>query len=271
MVIGIKPAIEVKGLLGRGRAYLNKKEIIKGIMAICEGIKLIINSKIFGKEKIEIDYLLAETVQIVSTIPEIKDYLPEDFGYSKGGERKLLQDLVGVIKKIAKEMEQGKIEKNNKEIEEKEKRKKELLNMLQEYITKKNYMSAGGILKKILTDFGSSPDVFVEVGNKFYLTGDYKQSIKFCKEALKKDPKNMDAYRIIINSYRFLREYATAEKYYKKTLQVFGEHGNIYYNMAKLYSEWEKQDEAKNSIKKAIELEPENQEYKALAKEILDH
>jgi tetratricopeptide (TPR) repeat protein len=268
MVINARPSMQVKGLLGRGKAYLNKKEIIKGIMAICEGLKLFLNSKIYGQERIEIDYLLAELSQIISTIPEIKEYFPEDFGYSKGNEKKFLQDLVNIIKKIAKEIGEGN-DKIKKELDEQEKKKKKLLEMLQEYISKKDYMGAGGVLKKILAEYGGSSDIFVDVANKFYSSGDYEQTIKFCKEALKKDPQNMGAYRMLINFYRFLKDYPAAEKYFKKSLEVFGEHGNIYFNMAKLYKEWQKEDKARASIKKALDLEPENKQYRALAKEIL--
>jgi len=39
--------------------------------------------------------------------------------------------------------------------------------------------------------------------------------------------------------------------------------------MAKLYKEWNKEEEARTAIKKAMELEPENNEYRALAKKLL--
>lgn len=81
-------------------------------MAVCEGIKLFINSKIYGKDKIEIEYQLAELVQIIRTIPEIAEYLPVDFGYTKGSERILLQALVSTIKRIINEIQEGKKRKS---------------------------------------------------------------------------------------------------------------------------------------------------------------
>ena len=227
MTINISPSHEIKNTLGRGKAYLNKKEIIKGIMAVCEGVKLFMNSKIYGKDKIEIEYQLAELAQIIKTIPEIADYLPSDFGYSKGGEKKFLQQLIGAIKNIIKEIGEGKDQDDSKKLEEE--KKKKMLDLLQEYLMKKNYMDAATVIRKIISEYGDSPTIFVDMAKRFYLTKDFDKTIQFCKDVLKRDSKNMEAYRLLINSYRNLGNYAAAEKCYKKSLEVFGEHGNIYF------------------------------------------
>ncbi len=267
MGLSISPAFEVKNLLGRGKAYLNKKEIIKGIMAICEAMKLFMKSNIHGKERIEIEILMGEVAQIISTIPEIKEYLPANFGYSKGGEKKFLLDLVGIIKKIAKEIEEGR----NKEEEKKskEQKKKELFDILQEYLMKKDYMDAATVIKKIFSEYGADPAVIVDVAKRFYSSGNYDKTIHFCKQALNKNPKDMNALRLLINAYRCKKDYESAEKCYKKALEFFGEHGNIYFNLSKLYKEWDKGEEAREAIQKAIKLEPDNKEYKELAQKIL--
>lgn len=268
MAINISTSYEIKNTLGRAKAYLNKKEIVKGIMVFCEGIRLFMGSKIFGKDRLDIEYQLADLATLIKTIPEIKEYLPEDFGYVKGKEKKLVQDLIVAIKKIVKEIESGGFKEDN-EAKEREERKKKLLDMLQEYLLKKNYMDATTIIRKIISEYGDSSTIFVDIANRFYAAKNFDKAIEFAKDALKKDPKNMNALRVMINSYRFLKNYEAAEKCYKKAIELFGEHGNIYFNMTKLYLEWDKKDAAKESIKKALELEPENEEYKAVAKKIL--
>ncbi len=267
MVLKQRPSLHIKGLLGRGKSQLNKKEIIKGIISVCEALKIFLTSKLVGQEKIEVDYLIAEIVQIISTIPELSPYLPKDFKYIKGQERRLLQELVEVVKKIAHEMEEG-----DPELEQKlqaEKKKKQLLDMLQKYLLNKDALGSKNMINKILKEYGSSPDTMADLAERFYLSKDYEQTIKFCKEVLKKDPKNMKAFRILINAYRGLGKYREAEKCYKKSLGIFGEHGNIYFNLAKLYREWGKETEAKVSIQKALQLDPQNNDYKSLAQEIL--
>ncbi len=266
MVLQQRPFLHIKGLLGRAKSQLNKKDTIKGILSMCEALKLFLNSKLIGQERIEVDYLIAELVQIISTIPEIREYLPEGFKYVKGEEKRLLQDLVKMVKNILKEMEEGEELKARKEEEEKKKR---LLDMLQRYLLNKDAMGSANAINKILKEYGGSAEVLADVAERFYQAKDYEQTIRFCKESLKKDPRNMQAFRILINAYRNLGRYEDAERCYKKTLKVFGEHGNIYFNLAKLYKEWGKIKEAKASISKALKLEPSNSLYQKFAQEII--
>lgn len=269
MSITISPAHEIKNTLGRAKAYLNKKEIVKGIMSVCEGVKLFIGSKIYGKDRMEIEYQIAELSDIIKNIPEIKDYLPDNFGYSKGKEKGFLQDLVGSIKKIVKEIESGGI-KEDEEAKKMEEKKKRLLDMLQEYLLKKDQMGAASVIKRILSEYKDSPSIFVDIATKFYEAKDYNKALEFCKETLKRDKKNMDAFRIMVNCYRFMENYPAAEMCYKKAIEIFGEHGNIYFNLSRLYLEWDKKEEAKQAIKKALELDPHNNEYKNFAKSLLN-
>ncbi len=70
-----------------------------------------------------------------------------------------------------------------------EEKRKRLLDLLQEYLMKKNYMDAAGVIKKIISEFGERPSVFVDMAKRFYNAKDYDKTIQFCKDALKKGPQ----------------------------------------------------------------------------------
>lgn len=82
--------------------------------------------------------------------------------------------------------------------------------------------------------------------------GEFDIAIKEGEEALKYDPKNLKAIMALGNSHLVKKEYYKAEKYYKKALKIEPGNGDILNNMAILYMETGKLEDAEKLAAKAI-------------------
>ncbi len=258
MEIQKKPSLKIKESLGRGKAYMTKGETIKGVFYICEAIKMFLKSKLYGTEKTEIEYLIAEAVQLIKSLPDIQPFLPKGFGYTKGKIKKLYVELVDIVKALVEYAKEGKKEEEG---DLKELHKRRLLDKLQKLLTKRSVNTALKMVEKYFEEFGKDDQTILEIADEFYSSKNYKEAINLAQKILEKDNKNQKAYKIILNSYMNLKEYKKVEDYYLKALEEFGEHANIFFNLFRLYQGWGKKDKALEAIKKAVELDPENDVY----------
>jgi len=257
MNFNIQATREIKENLGRGKAHLNKQEPLKGIASVCEAIKLYLQNKLYGKEKIEIEYLIYEVVQIISQLQVLSPYIPSDFQYTRGQEKKLYKDLVGIIRCISDELNKEPSEQEDKSAEV---QKRKLLEKMESTLLSGKKMQASSHVKKLIEEYGDNAENYSHIANTYYQAGMYKEAFAYIKKALNKNPNNVTFYRIAINSLRKLQEFEKAENLFQQALNRFGEHANIYLNMARLYWEWNKPNEAKQAADKAISLEPDNEE-----------
>ena len=267
MTIQPETVREIKEHLGRAKSYLNRHEPIKGIASTCEALKSILQSRLYGTDKIEIEVLLSETVQMVNTTAVISKYLPENFAYQKGQEKALYKDLVAVVQNISEDM-QKKSSKQKSEEENEEARKQRLLKTLQNFLESQDKVKAAGNIKKLVKNFGDHPGIYTDIAESFYKAGCYKEALSYVEKSLDKDNQDLRAYKVAVNSFRFLKEYDEAETFFKKALKVFGEHSNIYMNLSKLYLECEKYNQALQAASRALDLDPNNSEIEELVSEI---
>ena len=92
------------------------------------------------------------------------------------------------------------------------------------------------------------------------------QSIILYKKAINKDPSFVQAYDNLARTYRVLKEYDLAIKYYILSQKIFPRGKSSYQNLALVYTLQKEWDKAINQYEKLIELHPNNPEgYYGLA------
>ncbi len=265
MMITNTQAREIKENLGRAKSLFNRHEVLRGIITALEGMKIYFTTNIYGSQKIEIEYMFAEIVQMFTTFPEVKKFLPSGFEYKKGKEKEIYQQLVGVIQEMAKSLQEQ--ETDSGAGDEEELRRRRLLENMQAALQSQDKAKAASHMKALVDAYGDGPEIYNEIAENLYQAGQLDQALSFARKALLKDKKNQTAYKIMVNVHRYRGEYEEAEKCYKNALQAFGEHANIYLNLHRLYKEWGKTDHAVAAAKKVLQLDPENEEANSFFKE----
>lgn len=244
--------------LGRAKSFLNKHDYLKGLVSLCEALKGYIQGQFYGTEKMEMSYRIEEIINMLGSFPELSKFLPDNLKYVRGQEKNLYKEIVAVLQKIAEEIKKDESQAQAEADPELERRR--LLEKMQAMLLARDHKGASGSLKKIIESYGDDPQIFVEIAEAHYKAGEYQNAVSYALKALKMDNRQMQAYRVAINACRYQKKYSFSESLYQQALQVFGEHANIYLNLARLYREWDKPEEARQSLSRALELEPENKD-----------
>ncbi|EPR44417.1 hypothetical protein dsx2_1778 [Desulfovibrio sp. X2] len=255
------PAKEIKTHIGKAKVYLNKHQTVRCMGELLAAIKIHIfcQKKILGTDKIEIEYSLDELMNGLSAVPELKRYISSPLTYKKGAERRTYMVLIRILRRIRDDMERGTPTESPEELEAKRKRQA-MLGKMEEFLMKGDQMMVAAIVNKLVSESGGDSYVLMDVAERFYKAKDWRGVVQHSLEAIRKNPKEMRAYKLAINAYRFLKEYDAAMALFKQAIGVFGHHPNIYINLTKLYYEWGKPKKAYEAAMMTLKLEPGNVE-----------
>lgn len=256
----INPAKEIKTHVGRAKIYLNKRQALRCMAEVLNAVKIHIaaQKRVIGPERFEIEYSIDELMTAISVLPELQPYIAEPLSYKRGQERAAFSRMVDILKRISKDMESDSAGVDAEA--EARKKRDELLNRLEEFLRKGDPIMAASSVKKLLAESNGDAHVLMDVADRFYQVKDWRSVLQFALEAMRKDPKEMRAYKLAINAYRYLSEYDHALELYQKAITVFGHHPNIYVNLAKLYQEWGKPREALAAAQTAVKLDPADED-----------
>ncbi|MDA8157128.1 MAG: tetratricopeptide repeat protein [Actinomycetota bacterium] len=114
------------------------------------------------------------------------------------------------------------------------------------------------ILKDPLT-----PEEHIKLGVAYEQKGELDAAIDQYSRAIKEDRKNSAAYLFLGNSWFEKKDYAKAEKNYRKAIAASPANAEAYNNLAwLLYTEKTDLQEARALSAKAAQLEPSNKDFK---------
>lgn len=261
----IHPAREIKSHIGRARVFLNKRHALRCMAEVLQAVKLHIASqgKLLGAEKYEIEFMIDELMTGLSAMPELKPYLSEPFSYKRGTERTAFNSMVDLLKRISKDLENGgPVEEPD--IED-HRRRDALLDRLEACLRKGDQMMAAACIKRLMEECSGDSYLLMDVAERFYKMRDWRSVLHYALEGIRRNPKEMRAYKLAVNAHRYLAEYDKAQGLYQKAIAVFGHHPNIYVNLAKLYQEWGKLKPAFDAACMTLRLEPGNEEAQSMA------
>lgn len=111
-----------------------------------------------------------------------------------------------------------------------------------------------------------NPDVLFKIAYILQQLRDFDESLKYFKEALEVDKNNEFIHNSMASIYRQNGEFTSAKMHLNESLNIDDKNEITYYNYGNLLVDMEKNDEAKEMYKKALDINPDFTE----AKEELD-
>ncbi len=114
-------------------------------------------------------------------------------------------------------------------------------------------------IEKSIEQNPANTAAMVELGNRYFDFGHFKEAIKFYKMYLEKLPDSPDVLVDLGVSYYNLKDYPNAEKYMKKAVKINPQHQIALYNLGIVNEALGNIEAAKNYWNRAIEVNPNSQ------------
>ena len=257
--------------ISRARGYLRRDEFARSIEAACDALMRKGSNSALGLGRSEVDLLFIELCDDFSRHPKVIAFL-ESLGIKGGpfvrykpGDEMLLAKKLAALRMKMEEVDQA-AEENaaRKRVQQRE----EWLRLGQENLAEKNYPKGKVYLRRVVETYGDEPEVIRNVGRLFLEAGLLTEAAEMFALAIERAPNDQHAWRLAIETYDALSEFQKAETLYLDAVKVFGGHPMTVLNIAKFYLKWHKKDDAYEYAQRALAMDADLEEAKAIRDQI---
>ena len=255
--------------LARAKSLLKRDETIRALEAMIAGLDLYEPKKLMGKARFEIEVMLQECVADLNRQPSVRKLFETltnsrraTVPYAPKQEEKL-KAVLGIIHKALNESIAAK-ERNTADV--KAKRRALLQQKGLEYLKAGDFPRGKAALKVLADEYGDEPGLIAQVAAWLLEFKLYMDAVDMLERAMERFPKDSKAYALATQCYKITRDYDKLESVYLRAIKQFGKHPRTLLNLAKLYVEWNKKEQAFTVAQEAYNKDKSLAE----AKEIMD-
>lgn len=239
--------------LNNVRALLKQEAYVAAAQAIYFSLGVFLKSPLIKAEREEFELLIDNAIDYFKRNDEVSKKYCLALVYVPGKEKELyytMRDMVGVLGELATEEAQ--------EIQRlREVKKKEWFARGVAELNAGNLSKGQATLTSLLREFKQDSELKGSVGEALLNVALYAQAIEYLSEAIDEKPERLPLYNLIGIALRRLKEFKTAETYYLRASAYLRNDPNLYFNIGRLYLDWEKWPKAAKAAEVALKLEPD--------------
>jgi tetratricopeptide (TPR) repeat protein len=131
------------------------------------------------------------------------------------------------------------------------------INNLGIYYKKENrwtdYVKLHETIAKILPQY---PELFLKLGDGYFQLGDYANAEKYFRKEIEIDPKSSAAYNNLGFLLKTQKKHAEASKIFETAKQLAPNSSDVFYNLGSLYTELGQNKKAIQSFSQAVKINP---------------
>ncbi|XPV75344.1 MAG: hypothetical protein ACNI27_11975 [Desulfovibrio sp.] len=244
--------IQARKQLTTINSKLKGKRHMSAVQSVHDAALAIVNSSLMKNEKEEFQKLLENAVFHLNQDKGLREVYPLILKYEKGGEKRLIQDLRGLLKDLQEQI--------NKEAQAKlaaiEEKKEEDLKKGENMLQQQQYGEARGHFDKMVAEHDKDTDLKASIADKFLHHEQYQDAYDFLEEALDTDPEAIHLYNKIAVVLRKMKDYSTVEDYFKRALRLAPNDEYLYFNAGRLYVDTEQWKMVARFADRAIKINP---------------
>ncbi len=244
--------IKARSQLGKVRSFLKQQKYMLAVQALYDSLLVVLKSPLMRQEKEEFARLLEEAVYQVSSNKGFKQLVPLQITYAPGKEKELLQTL----KQCLTELQDSAVSEAKEQLKEIEERKSRELENGRGMVERKEFDEARSHFGSMMQQFPDDPELKADIGEIWLKNQQYEDAYGYLSQALEESPDSLHLYNRIGIALRKMGLFETAEKYYLKALGLIEDDPNLFFNIGRLYLDWERWDKVMEMAQKALKLDP---------------
>ncbi|MBI5519953.1 MAG: hypothetical protein HY916_07825 [Desulfovibrio sp.] len=253
----------VREFIARSKFNLQRKDVLRSLRALAQGLELLSGSQIFGRERIEISILMEEAVRTLGESEAIKRAVPAGLSYKKGQEKELAASLTRMADVLEKLLGKAEVEARRKRLAELD----ELVLAGQAELENKQPLEARKFFRRAMDSFGDEPGLLVDLGNRLMLAGLPGEACEYFQKSIEAAPGDQRGYEFLAQCLDATGEGFKAEEVLKAAVKRFNPTEQMLVRLAKGAMDRRGWDDALTFAEKALELNPTSRDARRYADE----
>jgi len=238
--------------LSNVRTYLKQEKVQMAAQAIHDGLIAYLKHPLMKAEKQEFLRLLEDSTMYLAAAPTLKEVFPITLTFKEGEERKLIETL----KELLTELQKTVTDEAQQMLEALELQKRAELEKGQLLLDTEQKQQAMSVFNTLLAKFSEDADLKSDIAERYIRAGMYEEAFGLLAEAIELSPENIRYYNSIGMALRKMGKFDVAEKYFAKAVKVAGKDPHLFFNLGRVYVDWEKWDKCAKSALMALKLDP---------------
>ncbi|OBQ51728.1 tetratricopeptide repeat protein [Halodesulfovibrio spirochaetisodalis] len=247
---------KARSQLSNVRTYLKQDKVQMAAQALHDGLIAYLKHPLMKAERQEFVRLLEDSTMYLSAVPKLKEIFPIVLTYKEGKERELLE----TVKELLVELQKSVTDEAQQMLEALERQKQAELEKGQAFLDSGQHQSAVAVFNSLLNRFSEDAELKSDIAERYIRAGLYHEAYERLAEAIDLSPENIRYYNSIGMALRKLGKFKVAEKYFAKAVRVAGKDPHLFFNLGRVYVDWEKWDKCAKSALMALKLDPEFKE-----------
>ncbi len=238
--------------LNQIKSQVKQSKLIPAAQALQSALGTVLRSSLLSSERTEFEDLIRDAAGALANSDTVRKVFPLSLAYAPGQEREFLdtvQQLLEILEGMA-------LENAEEQMQLLEARKKIGLDNAQQHLDKKEYDKAEAAFSGLAKQMPNDVDLLRDIGERYLKAERYENAFTYFSQAIEIDPSLVSLYNRIGIALRKLNNFETAEMYYLKALQYAGKDPNLFFNIGRLYIEWEKWAKAEQVANIILKLDP---------------
>lgn len=236
--------------------YLKQGKPLPAVTALHDAILTMLKAQLMKAERDEFCKLIEQAVYQLNNNKELRVLYPLVIPYTPGEEKSLVER----IRELLRELQTNTVDLAQDVMAVRQKRRAEGLKEGKEQLDRKENDPARKTLASLVREFPSDAPLRAEIAELFMQSELYEDAFKYLDEALGLTPDQLHLYNRIGIVLRKLRQFDVAEKYFMRAVNFAKEDPNLYFNLGRLYIDWERYDKVERAARLALKLDPNFQE-----------
>ncbi len=232
--------------------FLKQAKPLPAVSALYEAIVAVMRTPLIKSEKEEFSKLITDAVLHLNGDRNLRKVYPLILDYTPGGEKELAETLVNLLT----ELQATAVEEAKEIIADKEGRIEKGLAEGKLLIEEKRLAEAKQLLEKLAREFPRDADLRARIADLFIAGELFEEAFTYLDEAIELSPEQIRHYNRIGIVLRKLRKYDLAEKYFMRAVDYAKSDPNLYFNLGRVYLDWQRWDKAERASRLALRLAP---------------
>lgn len=236
--------------------YLKQGKPLPAVTALYEAVLAMLKAQLMKAERDEFGKLITQAVYKLNNNRELRRLYPLVIPYVPGDEKALVETL----RELLRELQANTVDQARDQIEGRQKRRAEGLKLGREQLEAKEHDAARKTLSSLSREFPNDAPLRAEIAELFIQAELFEDAFKYLDEALELSPDQLHLYNRIGIVLRKLGKFDVGEKYFMRAVNYAKDDPNLYFNLGRLYIDWEKFEKVEKAAKIALKLNPDFQE-----------
>lgn len=231
---------------------LSRGSPVSAARAVRAGVRALIYTQLLRAEQEELSRMVDDGCVLLRGEPKIKLLFPLAITFEPDKKETLLQTLSELIEIL----EADALEAAQEILQAMEVRKRDTLERGKSELEQGEHDAARATLGDLVSEFNADSELAIEVGDSFLAAGLYEDALQHLTAAAKLHPGSAHVFNRIGIALRKMDRLDAAEKSLQHALSIEDKDPNLYFNLGRVYFDWKKWAECRDSANAALGLDP---------------